>query len=97
MIKTITIPEELKIKIQKADIERSACRDIITYLISQQDIDISNERFQRYQEEYSNKYFIFENFKKQVETDYVKKDYPNAIHWSLNYETNEITITLENE
>lgn len=94
MTKTITIPEELRDKVQRADIERSACRDIITYIIGKNDIDLSNERFLQYQQEYNNRFFAFENAKKEVERDYVKKNFNDAISWNLDYNTCEVTVTI---
>ena len=73
MTKTITIPEELRDKVQNADIEHSARRDIITNIISNGTIEPTNEFFQKYQDEYNKSYFAFEKAKTEVEKNYVKK------------------------
>lgn len=93
MIKTITIPEELRDKVQNADIERSARRDVITNIISNGTIEPTNEFFQKYQNEYNKSYFAFEKAKTEVEKNYVKKNYPEAINWNLDYNTCQVTIT----
>lgn len=59
MIKTITVPEEIRDLAQKANIERDARRDILLYIM-QNDVDISSERFAQYQSEYDDKFFAFE-------------------------------------
>lgn len=59
MIKTITVPEEIRNKAQKANVERDARRDILLYIM-QNDVNISDERIARYQKEYDEKFFEFE-------------------------------------
>lgn len=98
MTKTITIPEEVKNKVQRADIERCARRDIIAFILeNNNDINIDNERFQNYQKEYSEKFNNFEVLKSEIEKEYVKPNIGNyqAIRWNLDYNTNEITITIK--
>ena len=97
MIKMIKIPEELVSKVQKADIERSARRDIITYIIERNNIEITNERFLEYQKEYDEKFADFELFKSQIEKEYIQKTFPTdkIINWNLNYNTCEVTINIK--
>lgn len=98
MVKTIeiTIPEEVKTIVQRANIERDSRRDILLYIMSHEDINISQERIDLYQRQYDEKYFQFEQAKKNIEQIYV---YPatngKAIDWSLDYNTNIITINVE--
>ena len=94
MTKTITIPEDLRDRVQNADIECSARRDIITNIITNGAIEPTNEFFQKYQDEYNKSYFAFEKAKSEVEQNYVKKNYPDATNWNLNYNTCQVTITI---
>ncbi len=87
----IKIPEELRNKVQKADIERSSRRDIITYIL-EKGIDISPERFDQYQHEYDEKYWAFEQGKQEIENNYVRQAIENPISWTLNYATCEVSI-----
>ena len=92
----ITIPEELRDKIQKYDTERSARRDVIVYILSNDGIEISNERFEAYQKDYDNKFFAFESAKNELETMYVQPAVNNkALNWNLNYQDCKVTITID--
>ena len=95
MEKIITIPEERTIEVQKADVERSARRDIIVYLMEHPEINVDENRRAEYQKEYDEKYFAFEQAKSRIERDFVMPATDGkASSWNLNYSTNEITITL---
>ena len=59
-------------------------------------VNVSDERFQQYQKEYDEKYFSFETAKMEIEKNYVKpliKD--KTCNWSLDYSSCIITITLQ--
>ena len=97
MIKTITVPEEIRDLAQKANIERDSRRDILLYIM-QNDVDISKERIARYQKEYDEKYFAFEQAKSKIEKEYVMPaTNGKALNWSLNYSNCVVTITLPDE
>ena len=92
---TITIPEELRNRVQRADIERSARRDIIIYLMQHPEVEVSEERRLAYQKEYDDKFFEVEQAKSIVEKEYVQPAANNkAINWNLNYNNCEVTIQL---
>lgn len=88
---TITVPEEIKNATQRADIECSARRDIITYIM-EKNIAVPAERFAEYQKDYDDKYFAFEQAKSRIEREYVRKAVENPVSWSLDYHTNIVTI-----
>ena len=95
MEKIITIPEDRTIEVQRADVERSSRRDIIIYLMEHPEINVDEERRKLYQKEYDEKYFAFEQAKNNIERDFViPASDGKANNWSLDYSTNEITITL---
>lgn len=97
MIKTIIIPEEIRNVVQKANVERDARRDILLYII-QNNLNIPEERINRYQKEYDEKYFEFEQAKTMIEKEYVMPAADNkALSWSLDYATCVINITLPDE
>lgn len=91
---TIEVPEDVKNTTQRADIECSARRDIITYIL-EKNIAVPAERMAAYQKDYDDKYFAFEQAKSNIENNYVRKAVSNPIHWSLDYHTNIVTITVE--
>ena len=98
MIKEIIIPEELRTQAQRANIERDSRRDILLYIMSHDDIDISEERIARYQKEYDEKYLEFEQAKSVIEKEYVMPATDGkALNWSLNYHTCVVSITLPDE
>lgn len=88
---TITVPEEVKNATQRADIECSARRDIITHIM-EKNIAVPAERFAEYQKEYDDKFFAFEQAKNRIEREYVRKAVDNPVSWSLDYHTNVVTI-----
>ncbi len=90
-MKTVTIPDEVRIATQRADIECSARRDIITHIL-EKNIAIPAERFEAYQKEYDDKYFVFEEAKAKIEKEYVRTVVSNPVSWSLDYHTNVVTI-----
>lgn len=90
----IEVPEDVKNTTQRADIECSARRDIITYIL-EKNIAVPAERMAAYQKDYDDKYFAFEQAKSNIENNYVRKAVSNPIHWSLDYHTNIVTITVE--
>lgn len=92
---TITIPEEVRDEVQRYDMERSSRRDIIAYILSNNDISISDERFSAYQKEYDEKFMAFEKIKNDIEKQYIQPAANNkAINWSLNYQDCIATITV---
>ena len=91
---TIEVPEDVKNTTQRADIECSARRDIITYIL-EKNIAVPAERMAAYQKDYDDKYFAFEQAKSNIESNYVRKAVSNPINWSLDYHTNIVTITVE--
>lgn len=97
MTKTITVPEEIRDLAQKANVERDARRDILLYIM-QNDMNIPQERIDRYQKEYDEKYLAFEQAKSIIEKDYVMPATDGkALNWSLNYSDCVVSITLPDE
>lgn len=97
MIKTITIPANVRDKVQKAHMERDSRKDILTTILSGT-VDISKERVNEYQAEYDKKFFEFENAKSELEKEYVMPATDGkASNWSLDYSTCVVTITLPDE
>ena len=91
---TIEIPENVKNQVQRADIECSARRSIITTIL-EQNLAIPEERFEAYQKDYDDKFFTFESMKTMIEREYVRTNVDNPINWVLDYNTNTITVTVE--
>lgn len=98
MQKTIVlpVPEEIVIDVQRADVERSSRRDILIYLMEHPEINVSEERRNKYQAEYDEKYKNFEQAKINFEHNFVQPAVNNqGISWNLDYNTKEVTITFE--
>lgn len=97
MVKTITIPEEIRDKAQKANVERDSRRDILLYIM-ENNLNIPEERINRYQQEYDEKYLEFEQAKSVIEKEYVMPiTEGKALNWSLDYSTCIVSITLPDE
>ena len=98
MIINVTIPESIKNLAQKFDIEKNSRQDIIFNILFNKNINISKERFDEYQKDYENKYFAFEQIKKEIEKQYVLpaiKDKSSFISWILDYDTSTIVIEVK--
>lgn len=97
-ILTIKIPKDLRDDIQRADLESTSLYNILNY-ITLNDINISKERINKYQQDYQKKIQIFEEKKKQLENDYLFSKISNnkIIHWELNYITSIVTIQIVEE
>ena len=97
MVKIITIPEEIRDKAQKANVERDSRRDILLYIM-ENNLNIPEERINRYQQEYDAKYLEFEQAKSVIEKEYVMPiTEGKALNWSLDYSTCIVSITLPDE
>ena len=97
MIKTITIPAELRDKTQRANVERDSRRDILLYIM-ENNLNVPEERIANYQKEYDEKYFEFEQAKATIEKEYVQPSVNNqALNWSLNYDDCIVTIEVADE
>ena len=93
---TVTIPEEVTTMVQRADIECASRREIITYIL-ENNLNVSMERFAAYQKDYDDKYFKFQQMKAKIEKDYVRTNVENPVSWSLNYNTNVVTIVTKQD
>lgn len=74
--------------VQRANIEAESTANLIAFMINN-NVDISNERFLAYEEKYKTAFWAFETAKKDIEKKYLTGK--NAIDWTLNYETCELT------
>ena len=82
MENVIIVSEEDRDMVQRADVEMSSRRDIIVFMINN-NMNITSERFQEYQNEYNQKFLDFEAAK-----NYIQNKYLNGLsvsNWVLNY------------
>lgn len=87
--KTIIIDEELNDKIRYLQYEYESRKDIISYMISS-GIDISNERFTRYQDEATEWFIQYNEAKKEMLDKYVGKSYKGS--WNLDFDSATLTL-----
>ena len=78
--------------VQRADIACSAHRDVITFILSNDDVEVSADRFAKYQAEYEVKYVAFEQAKTDLQNKYLKGI--AAKSWNLDYTTRELTYSV---
>ena len=90
------IPNELRDKIQKTDIKRSATRDLILYIM-QNEVDIPEERLEMLKEQYTMEYYDFERNKGELEKNYIENKFPKNVNWNLDYSTGIVTILEDGE
>lgn len=91
---TIKIPEEIVNLILRYHIETESRKKIILTLLREEEIEVTTERFQRYQTEYENRAFTFDALKKFINNEYVKPLLNNndSVKWELNYSDNLLHI-----
>ena len=83
----IIISEEDRNTVQRADIECSARMHLISFIM-QSNVNLDNQRFKDYQNEYIIYFEAFEKAKKDLEMKYLMgKTYSS---WFLNYSTCEL-------
>lgn len=88
MKNVIIVSEEDRNIVQRADVECSSRMNLISFLI-QNNVDINNERFKAYQDDYSNYFFAFEQEKTKLAEKYLNG--LSYTSWNLNYNTCELT------
>lgn len=84
----IIVDEEDRNIVQRADVECSARMNLILFLMNH-DIDVNNNRFIEYNNDYTKCFEIFEEAKSNLQRKYLSGK--NAISWNLNYQTCELT------
>ena len=95
--KQIEIPEAATNIVQRLDFDAQGYKDIIIYLLSNKDIEISEERFNEYQEKYLEAKYTFELAKQEIEKQFIDSENITNYNWNLNYKNNILTITWEED
>lgn len=94
----VEIPEEEMLEVFRYDIETKSRKEIIIELLSNEDIHVSEERFQKYQQEYADRYVIFDALKQRLQNRYILPVIgDHQCTWSLSYQTSKIAITIEDD
>ncbi|MCM1230107.1 MAG: hypothetical protein NC489_08240 [Ruminococcus flavefaciens] len=94
--KVIKIPQDVCDAVQRADIEQAARREILATCI-ERGTPTDSLSFQQYQSEFNEWFVKFMDEKLKVEKAYVaplNNDAETAKSWTLNYHTQELTITF---
>lgn len=92
MEKHIEIPESITNMIRRLELDAKGYKDIIIYILSHNDLNISDKQFDRYQEQYLNANAAFEYAKAELAKKYITNKYKS---WNLNYYNNTLTIIEE--
>lgn len=74
--------------VQRANIDSESMANLISIMVSNK-IDVGNERFLDYEKRYKEAFWAFEKAKKEIENKYLSGI--NAISWTLDYATCELT------
>lgn len=88
----IEVPEAVVNFIQRLDVECQSYKNIISYILTHEDMNITTERFKQYQEDYQNTLYAFEIAKQEFEKKYVSILHFKNISWNLDYKTKKIII-----
>lgn len=92
----INIPIEIKNLIQKFDIEANSRKEIIEYVLLN-NINITNEHFQQYQQDYEKRLYEFNIAKQELVNKYIlpKLKENTKYNWNLDYTTSILTVEVE--
>lgn len=92
---TKKVSEEDIDRLQAAQYKFDAARNIMVTAIADMDIDISNDRFKLLNQDYTDKYVLYEVLKNSVIADYIS---PNIritdLNWNIDYRTATLTVDL---
>ena len=79
--------------LERLHYEFESYRAIIGYILTQ-GLDVSNETFKAYQNDFSriNKEYL--SLKDYMTNEIVKKEYPEAINWSMDFPNSTVVVTL---
>lgn len=92
-IVTMPIDIEMSENLERLHYESESYKAIISYILSN-DMDISNDTFKHYQEEFTEINKKYNQAKDDLTINYVKKDYPDAIVWNMDFVNHIVNITL---
>lgn len=93
----IKINSEINNLLERLHYEVAARQDLLTFMIDH-NMDITNSSFKAYQQEYREVYTQYNVAKKELEKQYVlpaANNEPNS--WSLDFETEELTVNIMGE
>ena len=94
----INVPLEEAQAVQQADLTRSATRDIMLHMISNDTEVMDTPQWIKLKAKYTEEFGAFENAKSEIERKYIQPDFGNKnISWTLNYSTGELRIVEEEE
>ena len=92
---TKRVSEEDIDRLQAAQYRFDAARNIMVTVIADMNIDISNDRFKLLNQDYTDKYVLYEMLKNSVISDYIS---PNIriidLNWSIDYHSATLTVDL---
>ena len=91
MIKEIEIPKSVTNMIWRLDTDRIGYRNVLSYILTNPDLNIKNEKFNKYQEEYLNVNYAFEIAKIELIKKYIiDMNIKNIDNWNLDYATSTL-------
>lgn len=86
--------EEIIRLLEKLQYESESRKEVLGYIISTN--GVNTEAFKQYEKEYQDAFINFNAAKNEFEKEYVKPAVGEGsfINWTLDYNTQEVTITL---
>lgn len=89
-----TVSQELCDAIKTRQVELEGIRNLIAYCLSQKEYDIPVERLADLQNKYTLVFQEYEVLKGEVEKLFINDVDRNKTSWDLNFDTCEVTITV---
>jgi methyl coenzyme M reductase subunit D len=91
MVKVTIKDKDFITELERLQNEVQSRQSIISYMISN-NMDITSDNFQKYQNDYTDYMIKYENKKAEVEKKYVYPNFANAKNWSLDFASGELII-----
>lgn len=86
---------ELNTRLERAYNDVSARQSVITFMLNSGSFNnIESETFNKYHNEYVEKYIEYDKVRNEVGEYYKLTQYGNNAYWSINFQTQTITVTI---
>ena len=89
----MSIDENVSKNLERLHYEAESYKSIISYVLTQQ-MDLNTDTFKNYQDKFTEINKEYQKAKNDLTINFVKKEYPDAINWNMDFIDKEVEITL---
>lgn len=86
---------ELNTQLERIYNDVSARQSVITFMLNSESFNnVNSETFKKYHDEYVEKYIEYDKIRNKVGEYYGLNKYGNNAYWSINFQTQTITVSI---